>query len=71
MNVTLEQLRDHSKQTVQLVTRTQPGAFLGVSLLRWVNHVFQADNTLTPSRMLRALYKLEPFTRYELNYSKL
>ena len=57
------QARDHSKRTVELITRSAPGAFIGVSLLRWVNHIFQADNTLTPSRMLQALYKLEPFTR--------
>ena len=65
MNVTTVQARDHSKETVQLVTRTRPGAFVGVSLLRTINYIFQADNTLTPSRVLEALYNLEPFTRYK------
>ena len=57
------QTRDHSKQTVQVVTRSQPGSFVGVSLLRSSNYIFQADNELTPGRMLRALYDLEPFNR--------
>lgn len=60
------QTKDHSKETVQLVTRSQPGAFVGVSVLRQFHHILQADNELTPSRMLKALYKLEPFTRYTL-----
>ena len=64
MNLTTVQVRDHSKETVQLVTRTRPGAYFGVSLLRTLNYVFQADNELTPSRVLKALYKLEPFTKY-------
>ena len=68
MNVTTVQARDHSKETVQLVTRTRPGAFVGVSLLRTINYIFQADNTLTPSRVLKALYNLEPFTRYNLRF---
>uniref|UniRef100_A0A0P5S381 Macroglobulin complement-related protein n=1 Tax=Daphnia magna TaxID=35525 RepID=A0A0P5S381_9CRUS len=63
VNVTAVQARDHSKETVQLVTRTRPGAFVGVSLLRSINYIFQADNALTPSRILKALYKLEPFTK--------
>lgn len=56
------QIRDHSKKTVQLVTRTKIGAFVGMSLLRSAHFIFQADNELTPSRLLRALYKLEPFS---------
>ncbi len=64
MNVTTVQVRDHSKETVQLVTRTRPGAFVGVSLLRSINYIFQADNDINPSRVLKALYKLEPFTKY-------
>jgi hypothetical protein len=64
MNVTTVQVRDHSKETVQLVTRTRPGAYFGVSLLRTLNYIFQADNELTPSRVLKALYKMEPFTKY-------
>ena len=63
MNVSMVQTRDHSKQTVQLVTRSQPGSFVAVSLLRSSNYIFQADNELTPSRMMRALYDLEPFNR--------
>ena len=63
INVTMVQTRDHSKQTVQVVTRSQPGSFVGVSLLRSSNYIFQADNELTPGRMLRALYDLEPFNR--------
>ncbi|XP_046648840.1 CD109 antigen-like [Daphnia pulicaria] len=63
MNVTTVQVRDHSKETVQLVTRTRPGAYFGVSLLRTLSYMFQADNELTPSRVLKALYKLEPFTK--------
>ena len=63
MNVTMVQNRDHSKQTVQLVTRSHPGAFVGMSLSRSSNSIFQADNDLSPSRMLRALYALEPFNR--------
>lgn len=66
MNVTTVQARDHSKETVQLVTRTRPGAYVGVSLLRTINYNFQADNELTPSRILKSLYKLEPFTRYQI-----
>jgi hypothetical protein len=66
MNVTTVQVRDHSKETVQLVTRTRPGAFVGVSLLRSINYIFQADNDINPSRVLKALYKLEPFTKYRL-----
>lgn len=64
MNVTMVQNRDHSKKTVQLVTRSHPGAFIGVSLSRSSNYIFQADNELTPSRMMLALYDLEPFNRY-------
>ena len=64
MNITTVQIKDHSKATVQLVTRSQPGSFVGVSILRYVNHHFQADNQLTPSRFLKALYQLEPFNRY-------
>ena len=30
MNVTMVQTRDHSKQTVQVVTRSQPGSFVGL-----------------------------------------
>ncbi len=63
MNVTTVQARDHSKETVQLVTRTRPGSFVGVSLLRTVNYIFQADNAITPSRILKSLYKLEPFAK--------
>jgi CD109 antigen len=57
------QTKDHSKLTVQVVTRTLPGAFTGVSLLRSAHYMFQADNEITHSRMMRALYQLEPFTR--------
>nr|CAH0098524.1 unnamed protein product [Daphnia galeata] len=46
-----------------LTTITRPGAFVGVSLLRTINYIFQTDNTLTPSRVIKALYNLEPFTR--------
>ena len=63
MNITLVQARDHSKQTVQLVTRSHPGAFVGVSVLRTVNYQFQAENAVSPSRMLKSLYSLEPFSR--------
>ena len=63
MNITLVQNRDHSKATVQLVTRTQPGAFVGVSVLRTVNNMFQAENQISPSRITKSLYSLEPFTR--------
>ena len=63
MNVTTVQTRDHSKETVQLVTRTHPGAFVGISILRSINYIYQADNVLTPSRILKSLYKLEPFTK--------
>lgn len=63
MNITAVQIKDHSKDTVQLVTRSQPGSYVGVSILRYVNHHFQADNQLTPSRFLKALYQLEPFNR--------
>ncbi|XP_059351436.1 CD109 antigen-like [Daphnia carinata] len=63
VNLTMVQTKDHSKETVQLVTRTRPGSFVGVSLLRIMNHMYQADNELTPSRVLKALYKLEPFTK--------
>uniref|UniRef100_A0A0P5Q059 Macroglobulin complement-related protein n=1 Tax=Daphnia magna TaxID=35525 RepID=A0A0P5Q059_9CRUS len=62
-NLTMVQTKDHSKLTVQVVTRTLPGAFTGVSLLRSAHYMFQADNEITHSRMIRALYKLEPFTR--------
>lgn len=65
MNLTMVQNRDHSKTTVQVVTRSKIGAFTGVSLLRSAHYIFQADNELTPSRMLRALYELEPFSRYK------
>lgn len=71
MNLTMVQNRDHSKKTVQVVTRSKIGAFTGVSLLRSAHYIFQADNELTPSRMLRALYDLEPFTRYNtVNFNK-
>lgn len=63
MNMTLVQNKDHSKQTVQVVTRTLPGSFVAVSLLRSTQFYFQAENTVTPSRIVRALYKMEPFTR--------
>ena len=63
MNITLVQTRDHKKDTVQLVTRSHPGAFVGVSVLRSVNYIFQADNQISPSRMLKSLYSLEPFSR--------
>lgn len=58
------QTKDHSKLTVQVVTRTLPGAYTAVSLARSANYLFQADNDITPSRMIRALYQLEPFTRF-------
>ena len=63
------QTKDHSKLTVQVVTRTIPGAFTGVSLLRSAHYMFQADNEITHSRMIRALYQLEPFTRLNFHYS--
>jgi predicted secreted protein len=62
-NLTMVQTKDHSKLTVQVVTRTLPGAFTGVSLIRSANYMFQADNEITYSRMIRALYQLEPFSR--------
>ena len=62
-NMTLVQLKDHSKQTVQLVTRTVPGSFVGVSLLRSGNYYYQADSEVTHSRALRSLYELELFNR--------
>lgn len=61
------QTKDHSKLTVQVVTRTLPGAFTGVSLLRSAHYMFQADNEITHSRMIRALYQLEPFNRLEFH----
>lgn len=63
MNMTLVQSKDHSKQTIQVVTRTLPGCFVGVSLLRSTQFFFQGDNTISPSRFIRALYDTEPFTR--------
>lgn len=63
MNVTMVQARDHSKQTVQVVTKTTPGAYVGVSLSRSSNSIFQADNELTPNKFLQSLYRLEPFNR--------
>lgn len=57
------QAKDHSKLTVQVVTQTLPGAFTAVSLKRSANSMFQADNEMTHSRMIRALYNLEPFTK--------
>ena len=63
MNVTTVQIRDHSKRTVQLVTRSHPGSFVGISLLRAINYGFKADNEVSPSRILQALYQLEPHTK--------
>lgn len=63
MNVTMVQARDHSKQTVQIVTKTTPGAYVAMSIARSANYIFQADNELTPNRVLRSLYSLEPFNR--------
>lgn len=63
VNMTLVQLRDHSKQTVQVVTRTIPGSFVGVSLLRSGNYFYQTDSEVTHSRFLKSLYELEPFNR--------
>lgn len=63
MNITTVQFRDHSKETVQLVSRTLPRSFVGLSVLRYMNYLYQADNVVTPSRMLKSLYKLEPFTK--------
>lgn len=63
MNVTMVQARDHSKQTVQVVTKTTPGTYIGISIARSGNYIFQADNELTPNKMLQSLYSLEPFNR--------
>lgn len=57
------QTKDHSKLTVQIVTQTLPGVFTAVSVSRSSNSKFQADNEITHSRMMRALYQLEPFNR--------
>jgi len=61
-DVSLDQNRDHSKKTVMLITETIYGGFVGISDRR-PSFSFQADNELTPSRILKALYQLEPFTR--------
>ena len=65
MNITLVQSRDHSKETVQLVTRSHPGSFVGVSVLRLLNYQFQGDNTVSPGVVIRSLYALEPFQKFE------
>nr|CAH0112339.1 unnamed protein product [Daphnia galeata] len=54
-NLTLVQTKDYSKATIQLVTRTRPGAFVAVSILRNVNYIIQADNELTPSRSVHGV----------------
>ncbi len=63
MNITLVQTRDHSKATVQLVTRTHAGSYIGINVLRGLNYYYQADSAVTYSRILKKLYTLEPFTR--------
>lgn len=67
MNVTLVQTRDHSKATVQFITRTHSGSYVGISMLNEMSYYLMTDNEITPSRILKSLYKLEPFTKYD-NY---
>ena len=65
INITiLVQNRDHNNKTVQMVTRSHFGAFIGLSLLRSESYILQADNELASSRIILELYHLELFNGY-------
>ncbi|KAK2725026.1 hypothetical protein QYM36_001471, partial [Artemia franciscana] len=59
MNVTLNPIRDHSKKTVQVITRTEVGAFSAVAVLRQLQREEQGHFLFSKGKVTRALLDLE------------
>jgi len=63
IDMKLNQVKDKSKDTVELRFLGDPAAYFGVNSQRTVRTAVQAGNDLTKTRVLSQLFALEPWNR--------